>query len=82
MPALRGVASYKQAGVVGSRQHSPHSTFAHFAEPMSATFADRCELTCPLSTFTAFQGHFSFAFTAFKTGIIDCTARFVESRYV
>src|ERR1035437_4205467 len=64
MPVLRGMASYKQAGIVGSRQHSPHSTFAHFTEPMSATLADRCELTCPPSAFAAFQGHFSSTFAA------------------
>jgi hypothetical protein len=75
MPVLRGMASYKQAGVVGSRQHSPHSTFAQFAEPVTATLADLCELTRALCTFAALQGHFLSAFlTIFNGSFLCCSA--------
>jgi hypothetical protein len=44
-------------------------TFAQFAEPMTASLADRRELARPPSAFAAFQGHFLSAFAAFRPGI-------------
>ena len=36
----------------------PLWAFAHFAEPMTASLADRCQLPGPFSAFAAFQwGH-------------------------
>src|ERR1019366_611536 len=49
--------------------------FAQFAEPMTATLADLCELPRPPSAFTTFQGHFLSSFlTLFNGGFCRCAA--------